>query len=319
MAENHVPAVGVGFIEKGKVKKLTVFGELRKGVPAPVDAIFNVASLTKPVAAMTVLKLVNEGQWSLDEPLSKYWIDPDVKDDPRHDQLTTRIILSHQTGFANWRRMTSNKLTFTFDPGTKFGYSGEGYQYLKRAIENKFGKTLQELSYSLLFKPLSMKDTRYGWSDQMDAAKFAEPHDANGNIIEMKKHTGSSAADWLVTTISDYTKFGVYVLRGAGLSKQLYEDMTSPQVQKDPGFPKEDNAMGLGWQVIHNLPYGEYVLTHNGSDEGVKTLIMLLPKSKRGIVIMTNGENGKKVISEILKASFSELQPDLAKYMEHFR
>jgi CubicO group peptidase (beta-lactamase class C family) len=78
LAENNVPAVGIGIIENGKLKYVKVFGELQKNVPAPVNTIFNIASQTKPVVAMLTLKLVEAGQWSLDEPLYKYWIDPDV-------------------------------------------------------------------------------------------------------------------------------------------------------------------------------------------------------------------------------------------------
>ncbi|HWK04969.1 MAG TPA: serine hydrolase domain-containing protein [Puia sp.] len=79
MAARKVPAVGVGIIENGRVKEVTVFGTLPDKAPYPVNTLFNVASLTKPVTAMLTLKLVNAGQWDLDEPLSKYWIDPDKR------------------------------------------------------------------------------------------------------------------------------------------------------------------------------------------------------------------------------------------------
>src|SRR5687768_409468 len=77
--------------------------QISKGNPAPFNTIFNVASLTKPVTAMLTLKLVSMGNWHLDEPLAKYWTDPDVVNDAWSKKLTTRHILSHQTGFVNWR------------------------------------------------------------------------------------------------------------------------------------------------------------------------------------------------------------------------
>jgi CubicO group peptidase (beta-lactamase class C family) len=113
LTENNVPAVGIGIIEDGKIKYIKVFGELKKGVPAPDNAIFNIASMTKPVVAMLTLKLVEDGQWNLDEPLFHYWIDPDVANDPMHRKLTTRHVLTHQSGFTNWRWQNSTKkLTF---------------------------------------------------------------------------------------------------------------------------------------------------------------------------------------------------------------
>ena len=119
LQEYAVPAVGIGIIEDSKIKELEVFGEIEKDVPAPVNTIFNIASQTKPVVAMLTLKLIGDGQWELDEPISRYWIDPDVKTDTLHTLLTTRHVLSHQTGFANWRiNEPSGKLNFNFISAT---------------------------------------------------------------------------------------------------------------------------------------------------------------------------------------------------------
>jgi CubicO group peptidase (beta-lactamase class C family) len=101
LSENDVPAAGIGIIENGKIKYVKVFGDLRKGVPAPDNTIFNVASITKTAVTMLTLKLVEAGQWDLDEPLSDYWVDPDVANDSLHTRLTTRHVLAHQTGFPN--------------------------------------------------------------------------------------------------------------------------------------------------------------------------------------------------------------------------
>lgn len=171
LKEQHIPALGIGYIEDGKVNEISVFGELEKGKKAPKNTIWNVASLTKPTVTMATLKLVNNGNWNLDEPIYHYWIDPDVKNDERHKTLTTRHILSHQTGFPNWRWddvESEKKLRFQFDPGTNYQYSGEGFEYLKKALENKFKLPIEKLVDSLIFKPLKMKDTRFYWDDKMD-------------------------------------------------------------------------------------------------------------------------------------------------------
>ena len=115
--------------------------------------------MTKPIVAMVTLKLVENEQWNLDEPLANYWIDPDVAEDPRHTKLTTRHVLSHQTGFPNWRNdRTPKKLAFEFDPGTKYQYSGEGFEYLKKALEKKFNKSIVKIADSVLFKPFGLED-----------------------------------------------------------------------------------------------------------------------------------------------------------------
>ncbi len=300
LTENNVPAVGIGIIEDGEIKYVKVIGELKKGVPAVDNAIFSIASMTKPVTAMLTLKLVESGQWDLDEPLFHYWIDPDIANNPFHKKLTTRHVLSHQTGFPNWR---DGKLTFKFEPGTEYHYSGEGFVYLARALERKFKKTLQQLAHSLLFKPLGMKDTRYCWHKNVDESRFAFGHDSQGNMVPRSRTVGENAsangaAGSLITTIEDFCKFSINVINGAGFSTKLYNDMIKPQVNLNKYV-----GIGLGWKTVSHLPNGEYTLQHGGNNNGVKNMGILLPKSKRGVIVFTNGDNGMFVWRNAIKES----------------
>jgi CubicO group peptidase (beta-lactamase class C family) len=309
MKRYKVPIVAASIIESGKIKQMKIFGRLDNDKAAPINTLFNVASLTKPVTALTALKLVDAGKLDLDEPLYKYWVDPDLKDDPRYKKLTARIILSHQTGFPNWRSQNlDKKLVFMFDPGTKYGYSGEGFEYLRHAMENKFHRTVQQLADAALFTPLGMKSTRYGWSNRLDSTRFADPHNDKGNRIKMVKITRAIAADWLVTTIGDYTKLGIAVLNGTVLSHKTFAEMAIPQVKMKEGSVEN---MGLGWEVMTPLESGGYLLMHTGSDDGVKTLIILLPQSKNGIILFTNSNNGFNLIKAVIKNTLhiKELTP----------
>jgi CubicO group peptidase (beta-lactamase class C family) len=300
MTEYHVPCVGVGLIDNGKVKWIKVFGELQKNIPAPSNTLFNIASQTKPVVAMLTLNLVQSGNWDLDEPLAHYWIDPDIARDPYLMKLTTRYVLSHQTGFPNWRTDNgSGKLHFNFEPGTKFGYSGEGFEYLRHALESKFHRSLDKLLDSLLFKPQGMNNTRY-WGEDLDINRFAQWHDGQGNPYYVPIQTSVNAADDLITTIEDYCRLGIYAMNKAESSEPVYIDMIKPQV----GI-KENYYRGLGWGLVTNLPDGEYALEHGGSDIGVRTMAIFLPKSKKGIVLMTNADNGLFVIDRIIKRALS--------------
>jgi CubicO group peptidase (beta-lactamase class C family) len=297
LAEYNVPSVGIGIISNGKLSEYKVFGELQKGVPATNNAIFSIASLTKTIVAMVTLKLVEAKQWHLDEPLYYYWIDPDVVDDPRYKKLTTRYVLCHKSGLPNWRSdLQSKKLEFLFEPGEKYFYSGEGFEYLKQALEHKFNKSLEELSDSVLFSPLGMESTKYHWGDIIDESRFAFRHNNEGKIYEENQRY-ASAAYGLLTTIEDYSKFGIDVINGAGLSNNLFDEMVSTQVNI-----KKNIDQGLGWQIIRNLPDEEYALLHEGGSIGVSTIAVLLSKSKRGIIIFTNGDNGDKIYLNALGA-----------------
>ena len=296
LKQNKVPTLGLGIIENGKLRQVKVFGEIKNGIVAPYNTIFNVASLTKPVTAVVALKLISTGKWNLDEPVYKYWTDPDIANDPRNKKLTTRLILSHQTGFPNWRGSNENqKLSFEFDPGTKYQYSGEGMEYLRKALENKFKKTLQQLADELIFKPLKMTDTRYIWDKNMDISRLAVGYDKNGNVYETQKNKTPNAADDLLTTIEDYGNFLVSVMNSDGLTKQVFDEMKSHQVASN-----KRKHFGLGFE-IYDFENGDYVLSHGGSDKGVRTIVFIFPKTKDGLLIFTNSDTGGSLYEDLVK------------------
>lgn len=295
LKELKVPTLGLGIIEDGKLKQIKVFGNSKDNISAPYNTIFNVASLTKPVTAMVALHLVSLGKWDLDEPLYKYWTDPDIANDPRNKKLTTRIILTHQTGFPNWRYMKENKkLSFDFEPGTKFQYSGEGFEYLRKAIENKFKKPIQELAKELIFQPLKMNDTNYVWDKNTDKSRFAVGYDKNGKPYTVEENTTANAADDLHTTIEDYGNFLANIINGGGLNKDLYLEMIKKQIQT-----RKNKYYGLGF-VIYDLGNGEYALSHGGNDSGAHCITVIFPKTKQGILIFTNVDDGYKVYDTLL-------------------
>lgn len=90
--------------------------------------------------------MASQNKLQLDEPIYHFWVDPDVRGNPWNKQLTPRLCLSHQTGFANWRIMTNSVLTFKFQPGSQSSYSGEGYFYVARFAQNKAGQPFDRLA-----------------------------------------------------------------------------------------------------------------------------------------------------------------------------
>lgn len=294
LKEIKIPVLGIGVIKGGVLQQVKVYGELQKGMAAPYNTVFNVASLTKPVTAMVALRLASMGKWDINKPLYKYWTDPDIAKHKYLKLLTTKHVLPHSTGFANWRYQNEdNKLKFSFMPGTQFGYSGEGFEYLRKALEKKFGKPLSELAEELIFRPAKMNDTQYLWTDKTDASRYAPGYDSKGKMYPTVKHKTANAADDLLTTIEDYSKFMISVMNGTGLSQDIFTQMTSPQIQVKPG-----KQFGLGL-VVYELGNGEYALSHTGADDGCQTMACILPKTKDGIVIFTNVDDGYKVYNRL--------------------
>jgi len=288
LSENSIPALGIGIIKNSQITQIKVYGNLTHGKPAPYNSIFKVASLTKPIVGMVTLELISKGGVNLNDKLSDFWIDPDIEKNPLHDSLTVKHVLTHQTGFKNWRRLNENsKLDFDFNPGTKFQYSGEGYEYLRKYLEKRFSTTIEELSDSLIFRPLGMIDTKFSWKENVDTSRYALNHDKNGKLIPTLKNMEANGADHLLSTIEDYSKFGLYVLNGGFLSNELYDEMITKQVTVN-----KYSSFGLGWEIVPDLVNGSEVIMHSGSDPGARSLIVLDTKSGTGIILFSNSDNG---------------------------
>jgi CubicO group peptidase (beta-lactamase class C family) len=294
---NDIPILGLGIINKGQLEEVKVIGNLNKNIKAPINTIFNVASLTKPVTAYIALRLVSQNKLSLDEPVYKYWTDPDLKDDERHKLLTIRHLISHQTGFPNWR---DEKLKFQFTPGTKYQYSGEGFEYLRKVLESRFNKSLSALASELIFEPFNMEDTRYVWDDKIEEQRLSLGFDKSGKSYKVHKRKVANGADDLLTTIEDYGTFLTAVLNGYGLSEHVFKEMQSNQVSSQKG-----KHFGLGFEK-YDFRDGNFALSHGGSDNGVQTIVFIFPKTKQGMLIFTNVDDGYKVYESLLSQYLGE-------------
>lgn len=310
LRENDVPSIAIGLVENGRVAWTAVYGEQSPGVRATEATVYNVASLTKPVAAELVLRLATAGRVSLDEPLSTHWIDPDVAGDPRHQRLTPALALSHQTGFANWRYLEDGKLVFHHDPGTRWGYSGEGYNYVARFLQNKLATPFEELLQQHVFGPLGIQaaTTRRDWF----AGRLAVPYDATRRVNPGIREPGDwSAAGNLHITVGGYARFLQAVVNGEGLSAEmvrLRRTALSDVIAAAP--PWADSlvratpnvagvGMGPGWMIYQFRDHA--ILTHSGSDPGIESFVMFDPDTRTGFVALTNGASGAKVIHRVLE------------------
>ncbi len=298
---NKIPSLAVGIIRDSVLQEVKVFGELAAGKPAAYNSIHNVASITKLVTTMTVLKLVSAGKWDLDEPLYHYWMDADIATDPNAKILTTRHVLNQQSGFPNWRyQLPGNKLAFIHAPGTQYGYSGEGFEYLRCALEKKFNQPFEALVNETLLQPLGMNDSRLTWTDAINS-RFAIPHNADGIALEIDKNAKPNAADLFKTTVPDLAKFLIATLHSEGITKDIAAQMTAHSTKT-----KDNRYVGLGW-FVYDLGKGEYAISHGGDDAGAHSICFLLPQTGDGLIIFSNSDNAPQALySHIIQAYLGE-------------
>ena len=311
MKKAGVPGLAIAVIRAGKTTWLHGFGikEERTGQPVTGGTVFEAASLSKPVFTYAVLKLVEQGKLGLDVPLTTYLPKPFIAGDERLRMITARIVLSHRTGFPNWP--TDEGVLIYFTPGKRFSYSGEGYIYLQRVVEQITGKPLNQYMTEAVFTPLGMTSSSYVWRPDFDALT-ATGYDSHGKPTELVKPTEALAASTLNTTAKDYALFVEAVLTGKGLKRATLREMETPEIALDPECricikhePKQLSKnlfWGLGWGIERKD--GTDALWHWGDNGAFKAFVMADPKTKSGVVMFANSENGlevaKPVVDEVM-------------------
>jgi CubicO group peptidase (beta-lactamase class C family) len=308
MKKGGVPGLAIAVIRGGKTTWVHGFGvkNAKVGQPVTAETVFEAASLSKPVFTYGVLKLVDRGKLGLDVPLTTYLPKPYIDGDERLVKITARIVLSHRTGFPNWRG-DDGALPIYFTPGERFSYSGEGYIYLQRVVEHITGKPLNEYMAEAVFTPLGMTNSSYVWRPDFDTLT-ATGHDKDGKPADLWKPKEAGAASTLNTTAKDYALFVDAILHGKGLKRSTLHEMETTQVALDPECricikrePKELSKnlfWGLGWGIERKD--GSSSLWHWGDNGVFKGFVMVDPRSKSGVVMFANSENGLEIAKPIV-------------------
>jgi CubicO group peptidase (beta-lactamase class C family) len=264
--------------------------------------MFEFASMGKSVFAFFVMRLVDEHILSLDTPLYKYMPYPDIAYDNRYQLITARMVLDHTTGFPNWRDGDSLKILFT--PGTKWSYSGEGYEYLAKVIEhltNHTRRNLDSLFTQEVAIPLNMEHTHYSINPYI-ARHLAVGHVGDTVTYEPSDKFSFSPAGGLYSDPLDFTNFLIGVMDGKILSKASYDEMLRQQVRLDSTARQShvgDTGWGLGFAIGPTAYGNEY--SHGGNNWGYTGFFMLNREKRFGFVVLTNSDQ-----MNAIKGDFSE-------------
>ena len=320
LQQADVPGLSIALIRNGKLVWSGAFGVSNADTKKPVDAntVFEAASLSKPVFAYAVMKLVDEGKLALDSPLNGYLGNNyDVVNDDRINLITARRVLSHTSGFPNWRGNDRTKtLLIHFKPGEKFSYSGEGMVYLSRVVEKITGLRFEEFMQQYALRPLGMTASSYIWRSRYDSLK-AYRHDLLGRLSgrnqppdgkEDTAHDDGNAAASLQTTAVDYARFVIALMKGYGLKKATWQQMLTPQIRVDSIYPPIAWGLGIG---LETMPEGEY-LWHWGDNGDAKAYVTAFLPEKNAVVYFANGSNGLSITREILDDAIGGDHPALA-------
>jgi CubicO group peptidase (beta-lactamase class C family) len=267
-----------------------------------------------------LMQLIDAKILDLDKPVHQYLPKPlpeypkysDLAGDDRYKRITARMLLSHTSGFPNWRYINEDrKLNINFEPGTRYAYSGEGIDLLQLIVETVTNKPLEDLMRDHIFGPFAMTRSSMVWQSQFES-DYANGYDEYGRSLGPEGRKIADAAGSMQTTPRDFARFMQAVMRGEDLTKQTRELMLSPQVQilskhQFPTLASETTnenepirlSYGLGWG-LYWTPYGK-AFFKEGHDEGWRNYAVCFDKSKTGLLIMTNSSNGEGMFKELLE------------------
>ena len=322
MEDMNVPGVSISMIEDGRISWHKGYGVVRADGMEKVtpETVFEACSMSKVAFTYVVLKLVEQGKLDLDRPLVEYLDKLYLENEPLHKLITARMVLTHRTGFPNWREGGWRKggpLPVKFKPGTKYGYSGEGYLYLQRVVEHITGKSLNPLMKEMLLEPVGMTLSSYVWEERHDKLASAG-HDKAGMVKPNRNlFDQANAAFSLYCTPDDYAKFIIEVMkedRSAehSLSRESVEEMLTPTIEVEGTLGRQTPRVGrarcvsvhrgLGW-VVGKMADGGIRAWHSGSNgTGFRCYCEFDPQKKTGIVIMTGSVNGSSLYQNLVSS-----------------
>jgi CubicO group peptidase (beta-lactamase class C family) len=306
MDRANVPGLSIALVQGNTLRYSQGYGLTKADSTQRVTSatVFDAASLSKPVFAYAVLQLVEEGLIDLDRPLFEYLPYPDVVQDERYKKITARMVLSHRTGFPNWRKNRKlPQLAMVAAPGERFGYSGEGYVYLQRVVEKLTGKQLNDVMTQRVFVPLGMTRSSYVWRPAFDD-NFALPHTQEAQPEIKYKSNQANAAYSLQTTADDYARFILALMGSKGLKPATVDQMLTSQGRLPKSFSGGEPlsptlSWGLGFGLEHTTD-GDY-FWHWGDNGTYKCYVVANRQRGDAVMYFTNSENGLSLISEITR------------------
>jgi len=321
MQAAKVVGLAIAIINNNEIVYQRAFGDRDrdKSLAFTETTVTYAASFTKAMFAYFVMGLVDEGKLDVDRPIVSYCkrspaeIEKyaDLKGDSRLDRLTARHLLSHTSGFANFRFLEPDgKLKFHFEPGSRYAYSGEGINLLQLVVEEIAGAELGGLMKARVFDARGMTRTRTIWHESFES-NFASGHDATGKNIGYQRRTSTRAAGSAATTLQDMAIFLRAVMHGDGLTPASKKQMLEPsiRIRSAHQFPTLDEKVtdrddhiklsyGLGWGVI-DTPHGPAYFKEGHSD-GFQNYMIAFDDKKTAIVLMSNSDNAESIFQELL-------------------
>ena len=327
MEAYSVPGVSVAVIRDFKIEWAKGYGVQDKETGSPVtpETVFQAASISKTVAAAAALACAEQGLLDLDEDINlklKSWRVPE-NEFTAENKVTLRRILSHTAGLTvhgfpgyaagkevptviqvldGEKPANTKPIRVDIEPGSRWRYSGGGYTVMQHLLTDVVGRPFPEILREMVLEPAGMIHSTYEQPLPEDrAGEAAHAHLRNGSAIKGRWHTyPEMAAAGLWTTPSDLCRFALAIMEAyqgrsdSPLSRETVRDMLT----------EIDGRYGMGFSVRQDG--GSLRFSHGGSNAGYKCFLVAWADSGEGAAVMTNGDLGASLFTELLASLAGE-------------
>jgi len=295
-----IPGLAVAVAVDGRIVYSEGFGfaDLEERVPVWPTTKFRIGSVSKPLTAVALVQLVEQGKLDLDAPIQKYV--PSFPD--KGAPITTRMLAGHLGGIRHYKddenlsaKHYSNVLEglkiFQDDPlvappGTKFSYSSYGFNLLSAVVQGASGQDFLSYMHEHVFEPLGLRSTVEDQPAEIieqRARFYTQPKDKHVLNAPFVDNSYKWAGGGFLSSAEDLVRFGSALLQPGFLKRDSLQLLFTPQKTKDG----QETKYGMGW-FIGKSTSGQKILEHSGGSVGGTSELILYPDAHMVVAMVTN-------------------------------
>jgi D-alanyl-D-alanine carboxypeptidase len=304
ISDTHTPAVSVAVLRGSDTVVMKGYGDASIDAhrAATASTVYRIGSITKQFTSAAIMRLIERGKLSLDDPMSKYL--PDV---PLHDHtVTIRQLLNHTSGIhsytsePDWQKTWVQDLTprqivafvdkdtFDFAPSTGWRYNNTGYVLLGMIIEKVTGEPYATYLKHDLFTPLGLRQTSYCPSRPTDPS-FADGYASGGGSVKpaaFLSMTHPFSAGALCSTVRDLVIWQRALAGGRVVNARSYALMTTPDTLNN------GKRLNYGFGLVPGMLGTHRSIGHGGGVNGFTTSSIYFPDDSVNVVVFSNSDRG---------------------------
>jgi CubicO group peptidase (beta-lactamase class C family) len=323
MSTDNVPGAALALIKDGRIilEKGYGFRDLAAHAPVTTATLFNIGSISKSFTALDVAQLVDQHRVELDTPVIRYIPNFRLSDPRATRAVTLRQLLSHTSGLPpdeKWPPQVPParegivsefaNMPITAQPGTQFQYCSRCVVLAAYVLERLTGQSWETYTRAHVFIPLGMITASFGPLGLEQTPNRAQPyrHDAVlgevpvpwGRLQYLQVLAPAGGIDANVDEMARYALLqlgGGTIFRRRVLSPQMMAELHRPEISVGPDWTPaariQNLHYALGWFTADMR--GMHLIFHNGANPGFRAAITLVPASRAGVVILTNGASDR--------------------------